>query len=373
MTHILSLIFSFIWVYTCFGGLPPSPPPFSWDTIPLFMHAMNQSGPLNDTAAKYMSTFPMATVEKFQDNPKETVCTSSKNDCQEDRIIAALKKIRSYSSQTRTMFYLHSVILFPQYALALQFTGNNEKYLLHDKNGKQCKHEGNTTLFDLSKNETINFILDTVNYAMTAENGVVDGIFLDGGSTTLSTTEGGCIVTTEFKKEWDDGHIYLEQQMQKLISSINKDRGILIVNNADVSGVNARMFEKFSSGNLTEFTNEKNIRISEVHGENCVYDSGNYIRTVTGFLIGAYEYSYYAFSEGWTLQSGWDTLWEATDFHKNLGEPLGDATYDSKTKVYSRQFKSGTKVYIDSDWNYPCIKWSDGTITGTTDNCKRYQ
>ena len=357
----------------CFSTLPPSPPSFSWDTIPLFMHAANQSGPLNDTAAKYMATFPIATVEKFQDSPDGTVCTSTNEECEEDKIIAALKKIRSYSSGTRTIFYLNGAINFPQYKLALQFTGENQKYLLHDKNGKLCHHSGNGTFFDFSQNETINFFLDTVKYGMTAGgDGVVDGLFLDQGNKMLSTTEGDCIVTAEFAKAWDNGHVYVEQQTQKLITSLNKDRGILIVNNADVSGVNARMFEKFQPGNETTFINEKNNRISEVHGENCVYGSSNYIRTVTAFLIGAYEGAYYAYSEGWTLQSGWDELWECKDCHKALGEPLGDASYDSKTKIYSRAFKSGTKVYIDSDWNYPCIKWSDGSITGSTDNCKRY-
>ena len=63
---------------------------------------MNESGELNDAAAKYMSSFPLVTIEKMEDSLASPVChPSSQALCEEDRIIAALHQIRSYNAETR--------------------------------------------------------------------------------------------------------------------------------------------------------------------------------------------------------------------------------------------------------------------------------
>ena len=206
---------------TCtLSTLPPSPPPFSWDTIPLFIHAGNETGSLNKTAAKYMATYPLATIEKMQDEDANLVCNPGNGKiCEEDRIIQALKQIRSYSDDTRTIFYLNSLLNFPQYNLSTQFFGENEKYLLHDQNGKivlwtQCAAKSpNTTVFDLSYNETINFWLDTVKYAMSKYPGVVDGVFADRGNTDI-TQSAHCInITKEKQQAWNQGILFLISSM----------------------------------------------------------------------------------------------------------------------------------------------------------------
>ena len=164
---------------------PPSPPPFSWDTVPLFIHAGNISGPLNDTAAKYMSSFPIATLPHSQAGPDGQIkfCNASTNMiCEEDALLLALKSIRSYNGDTRTLFYLNTLLNFPWYNLSNAFNGENEKYLLH-YDGKlifyaDC-HKGavNVTMFDMSKNETRILWLNTIQYAMTKYPGVVDGTY----------------------------------------------------------------------------------------------------------------------------------------------------------------------------------------------------
>ena len=148
------------------------------------------------------------------------------------------------------------------------------------------------------------------------------------------------------------------------------------------------MFENFQTNDtwasktnnpndLIELMNDNGVRIAEVHGDRANYDtpsSPTYNKTLSAYLIGAYEYSYYACTAGWDLQmqSGWNTMWENPDYHKSLGAPLGNATFNNNTKTYFREFKSGTKVYLDYEWNYPCIKWSDGSITGNVNDCNRY-
>ena len=40
-------------------------PKFSWDTMPVFIHGSNQSGPINQDAIALMAKYPLVTVEKF--------------------------------------------------------------------------------------------------------------------------------------------------------------------------------------------------------------------------------------------------------------------------------------------------------------------
>merc|ERR1711862_967830 len=72
------------------------------------------------------------------------------------------------------------------------------------------------------------------------------------------------------------------------------------------------------------------------------------------------------------------------EYEKPLGEPKGAATITNGTwgNVYTREFASGTKVYVgqylepDGDWqtgqskNYGrCVFWADGYITGNASRC----
>ena len=68
--------------------------------------------------------------------------------------------------------------------------------------------------------------------------------------------------------------------------------------------------------------------------------------------------------------TGWDIAWLNQDFKKPLGEPMGNATL--KDGIYYRAFKEGVKVWLDNGGEYPCIKWSDGSITGGVANCNKY-
>ncbi len=333
----------------------------------------------------------MPTVQHAQN---ATICTSSSPICEEDKIIAALKQIRSYNSETRTIFYLNSVVNVPFYNLSTQFFGENEKYLLHDQNGKlfypktQCNTGPNQTIFDLSQNQTITLWLETIKYAMSAQ-GLVDGIFVDEVSWNIAGFQRrGCLnITDEKVEQFNNGHVYMMQEAQKIVTSLNKERGILISNNADISGVNGRMFENFrfkdswaqnsdgSSNDVIALMNEKNNRVSQIHGEsnnNSLQFACN--QTLAAFLIAANEYSYYGCTDGWTLQDGWDEIWQNPDYQKALGEPKSEAIYDNETQIYRREFASGTKVWMDWQWQSFCIQWSDGTITtdGNITDCDKY-
>eukprot|EP01084_Bolivina_argentea_P248467 415642_1 len=373
----------FVMVYS---QLPPSPPLFSWDTVPLFMHAMNATGALNDTAAAYMATFPLVTVEKSQgQDMNNPVCNTTQEPCEEDMIIAACKKIKSYNSSTRTMFYLNTMYNLPQYRLSTNFYGENSKYLLHDQSGNLVhgcnKNTNHTTIFDLSQNETIQFWLNTVEYAMTHQPMAVDGIFADTcrGKTSQDLK---CVNMSQQKaNEWDNGHIQMVKDAMRIVKKYNNDRGIIICNNDDIDTVNGRMFEQLrindTSGvpqgnDLEILMRENGVRITEPHKDKCFPGSDVYNQSLAVYLIGAYEYSYYGCTEGWTIQEGWDIIWQNKDYFKELGKPLMNATFNNLTQIYYREFDKGVKVWLDYLWKYPCIKWNDGSITGNKTDCDEY-
>eukprot|EP01084_Bolivina_argentea_P003656 6876_1 len=383
---LLFVIYLLISITLC--KLPPNPPLFSWNTVPLFMHSQNKSGPLNDTAAQYMSTFPIVSIEKSQgQDPNNPYCNTTKQPCQEDIIIASLKKIKSYNPNTRGLFYLNSMINFPQYTLSTNFYGKNEKYLLHDSNGNlvylnQCNQNApHQTIFDLSQNITREFWLNTIEYAMTKEPDIVDGIFIDRAKSRISE-ELSCVnITTQKANAWDNGHIEIMKYAMNIVRKYNSDKGIIICNNADVENVNGRMFERLrqndthgipNGNDLNVFMNDNGVRIVNLHEDNCQRGLSVYNQSLAVYLIGAFEYSYYGCTEGWTLQTGWDTIWENVDYFKDLGRPKFNATFDNKTQIYYREFEKGVKVWLDYLWEYPCIAWSDGTITGKESDCNKY-
>eukprot|EP01084_Bolivina_argentea_P026482 49266_1 len=385
------LLFIFI---NIINSLPPDPPSFSWDTIPLFIHAGNGSGSLNATAAKYMSTFPLATLPQAQGGPNGHIynCTDpEKMICEEDAQIMALAQIKSYNTTTRTLFYLNSFYNLPQYNLSRFFYGANEKYLLHYK-GKlaytgDCnpnKGHSNTTIFDLSQNETRNAWLNTVKYAMTHSLNAVDGIFSDRGRAQLQEDLSCLNWTQQQINDWDNGHILMIQQAMDIVRNANPSRGIIIPNGADIDKVNGIFYENFAQndsrhvppGNdLNNLMNDYGIRISEVHKDKCnpLGGDSNYNTTLASYLIGAYKFTYFACTKAFSLQNDWDIIWQNKDYKKPLGEPLSNATYNKQTQTYYRAFAKGVKVWLDYEWQYPCIKWADGSMTGTNDDCKRYE
>ena len=62
-------------------------PQFSWDTLPVFFHSSNTSGPYSADAIRVIAKYPMVTIEKWQgfDVP---------NVDDEDQMVLAMKAIK---------------------------------------------------------------------------------------------------------------------------------------------------------------------------------------------------------------------------------------------------------------------------------------
>ena len=75
-----------------------------------------------------------------------------------------------------------------------------------------------------------------MKYALTKYPGVVDGIFADRARSTASDNLNCINWTQQHATDW-------QKEAMSLVYSLNKDRGIVMYNNADFKTVNGRMFE----------------------------------------------------------------------------------------------------------------------------------
>ena len=105
----------------------PGPSPavrFSWDTVPVFLHSDNVTGPFTDEAIEFIAKrFAMVTIEKYQGpnaggenkvwRPEPGVVEC----CEEDRIVANLRRMKQVNKNLTTILYLNSILDFPQYRL----------------------------------------------------------------------------------------------------------------------------------------------------------------------------------------------------------------------------------------------------------------
>ncbi len=95
-------------------------PPFSWDTVPRFVHCGPDFKPPQpgkarlplETIYEQMAQFPMATLEKFTLQTAEPV-----NVHEESKILRAAAEIRRHNTSTRIMFYHMAWQNFPQFDL----------------------------------------------------------------------------------------------------------------------------------------------------------------------------------------------------------------------------------------------------------------
>ena len=121
------------------SSLVPSPGPpsvhFSWDTVPVFFHSSNYTGPYDDEAIRIMARFPLVTIEKFQgpDSGYKYPLNPYKC-CEEDRIVKTLKRVKAINPNVSGVFYYNSVLDFPQYRLHEEFS-KNESWWLRDSHG----------------------------------------------------------------------------------------------------------------------------------------------------------------------------------------------------------------------------------------------
>lgn len=208
-------------------------------------------------------------------------------------------------------------------------------------------------------------------------------MFADRGRAQLQVDVGCFGWSKQQIDAWNDGHQLVMQETMRIVQNINPKRGLVIPNGANIEGVNGRMWENFkyddtngvpTGDDLDILMKDNGIRIAEAHKDDCnsINKTLACNQTLAAYLIGAYEYTYYGCTQGFYLPGDWDIIWENDDYHEPLGPPLANATFNNDTKTYFRNFTKGVNVWLDYEWNKPCVKWSDGSITGSISDCSKY-
>eukprot|EP00730_Choanoeca_flexa_P011688 TRINITY_DN27588_c0_g1_i1.p1 TRINITY_DN27588_c0_g1~~TRINITY_DN27588_c0_g1_i1.p1 ORF type:complete len:352 (+),score=63.87 TRINITY_DN27588_c0_g1_i1:51-1106(+) len=323
----------------CHAGAPPR---FSWDTLPVFYHAANTSGPFSDEAIQLLAKYPMVTIEKFQGT-----CWQDKGtpDChQEEIIINELKRIKAINSNVSTIAYFNSVLDFPFYSMH-QVMLEHEQYMLHYANGSVFKQHGDHfygDAFDWTEPGMVDLFLHTCINA--TQTGYADGCFADR---SVSTIAHGAVAS---HGDWDAAHL---AGLQKLSAAIAP--GPLVANHAyNETGLSAAMIETCTpnAAGFAEYqATVASSKIAQCHcggdtGLKCTEEDAKFNSTVAMFLIGAQPNAY--FGCGAWLYSGnnitQDVLWMDM-YDRPLGAPESDAVKSGD--VYTRKFASGTWA----EWN----------------------
>ena len=343
---------------------PPSWPRFSWDTVPVFYHSCNFTGPYTDAGVKIMAKFPMVTIEKGQG----VTLGSGPGNYAEDKIVDTLRRIKAIDDNISTIFYYNSILDWPFYKLHADFVKHPDWWLKGGE-GDVCRIGGdgsfpnhtNMLVFDFAQKAVRDFwASECVNMTQT---GFVDGCFSDRSPSNDHDMSAPCGAGHDFAA----GHVTVLQDLQRQLGN-----GVLIANHAyNLSGVNAVQIEGFKADEASIRTLQQcvaNGKITEAHagyGEDGTEDNhcvNGIENSLAAFLIGAGSRSYYTCSRGWKIQEDpVEKAWHP-EYDKPLGAPVADGVKGADG-IWRRSFKSAkgeTKVVFDPKSKNPGSIWWAG-------------
>eukprot|EP01063_Lacrimia_lanifica_P016104 TRINITY_DN2271_c0_g1_i1.p1 TRINITY_DN2271_c0_g1~~TRINITY_DN2271_c0_g1_i1.p1 ORF type:complete len:396 (+),score=127.88 TRINITY_DN2271_c0_g1_i1:72-1259(+) len=368
------------------AALPAEPPRFSWDTLPVFMHSYTN---LSDAAAAaYFARFPLVTMAGYAGDGR--CCAADPACCNEGRVAPFADAIKAVDDGVRVLYYQNMLINFPQTRLAHSVP---ESLLLHDAKGRLVYLGGcgathaapNHTVYDHAQPAMRALWAENVARVMGDANGTVDGVFCDraGSIAEVAAKDLACYELSAAKlKAWDRGHWQAVADTQDLLTALS-DKAVVVGNHAGPEPAmhlakgtswNGKMYEHFvpvrpyvPPGNQLRALERDAALIAEVHVDHCREGNALYAGSLAAFLIGATDHDYYACTEGWGYDAGWDA-WPK-DYSRPLGAPAGPAER-LPHGVLRRRFASGTTAWLveaeasPAAWGDSCIRWADGHVTG---------
>ena len=371
-------------------------PPFSWNTLPVFFHSSNTSGPWSPAAVKAIAKFAMATNEKSHG----MLLPDGSRQSEELAGPAACRQIAKEGTGTATFFYLNSVIDWPfNFKLHEQMVAN-PSWREQNVTGGDIRGPGNNYLYELGNPDTQAAWIDTCVNAVEAG---CSGCFIDQANLNEEGTARAGGATKDNAAKFSAGHLSTLVALSKKLSTTGN---YPILNHFGVTGPRAQgmfrpvamMIEDFA-GTETCVTKLQTISSRgftvQAHagdlpkgqawggqgkGNQCVNGDTN---SMAAFLIGAGEYSYYhcSFENGkggtiWGSASAWPSVPDSwldwiPEYDYSLGEPTGPATSEPSTSnvtgllpnnahIWKRSFKSGTVVEFDGGSGQGTIRWAKG-------------
>ena len=337
---------------------PPAFPRFSWDTLPVYVHMCNRTGPFNDTSAKFLVKFPMVTIEKGQGEDTHVPTPYA-----EDNILAVARQVKALDPSVHVIAYFNSVLDWNMYRLHDKLLDRPDlwTYQAEGKNGgsrQPTRTHGDGSFpqpkdgmlsFNFSSPSGRNFWADAC-MNMTA-TGLIEGCFSDRASSDPTDLD------PAWAKSFSAGHELMHQELQRRLSDAGK--GVLISNNVQYDQVYGQMMEGFQANERSIYM----LKACAAAGHLCQAHAGyrgtehssnceDITDVLAAFLIGAGEHSYFGCSRGWYFDT-WNH-WNS-EYDKKLGAPKGDGV--KQGSVWTRSFASAT-VKFDTTTNKGEITWA---------------
>lgn len=328
----------------------PQPPLWSWSTLPVFHHASKTVGDYDAAQLAALARYPLVVIEKFQ-----AVSAPGDNRTEEERIIAACRGVKALSPSTACIFYLNSVIAFPQYAYAQSLRATRPDLWLRDDRGVAINMSGPGWPAHVPPFPVLDFAQPAARAFFAAActgavaSGVVDGCFLDREVDVGASF--AARVPADKLAAWTAGHEAMAAELQAELGA-----GTVVANHmtsatALIPGVRGCMFEalNFSETSLAGLLWAASERlVCEVHVEPECSEA-----TLALYLLAAEPSLYYGCG-GWASATGMNVRPAFFDFP--LGAPLGPLI--NASGVLRREFASGTVAEVDFANHTAVVRWA---------------
>lgn len=379
------MMLAFASLLVCFAASVPRPP-FSWDTLPVFFHSANASGPWSDAAVKQIARFALATNEKSHAMKLPGGGSQSEE-------IAGPAACRQVDAQhpgpggTSTFFYLNSVIDWPFNYKLHGLMQQHPEWRLKNRTGADLGPPGSGGVPSGSASPGGNWLYNLTNDDMraawvatctTAAAAGCTGCFIDQANVPegIATWPANSPEVTAYRI----AHL---AALTELDAALAPAGGFSIMNHLGTRAYNTStlMIEDFVGTDkcvqtlqtvaARGFTVEAHVG-NYPEGNACAHSDTN---SLAAFLIGAGEFSYYHCAGSWGSDARWPAVPDAwldwqPEYDAPLGAPLGLAAQRpsaaagaaSGTSLWSRSFASGTRVEFDGGSANGTIWWANGVV-----------
>ena len=364
-------------------------PPFSWDTVPLFVETCNLNGSFSDADIEYLARFPMITVEKGMG-------VNTHVGYAEDRMYAAATRLRKAAPESYIVFYYNLVLDWTFFHASTIFA-EHPKWSLKDDDGNVIYIGGDRhfpdhkkiAVFDHAQPAVQEFWASVcVNQTLRGGGTVYDGCYADR-SCGENFTRMGFKFSPARQAAWDNGLRTTQVKTQARLSAQKHPHGAKsLVSNCgckahqsgsarpnclpcpaapDTHIVFVENFLKSCVDLKAKKSNASSCRddvatvaahlaagkIVQVHAyRTSMPNASDITLPLAAFLLAAEEGAYFGFSNSWTFANDWSIWWP--EYSKPLGPPVGPMHDDG---TWMRRDFAHAKVALNPGTLEASIEW----------------
>ena len=337
-----------------------------WETVPLFFHGCNFSGPFSPAAAAAIaSRFASATVEKGQGLAAPDNATVRA----EAHMLAAALQLKALRPSLPIVAYFNAFLNWEMYQLA-EDVAADPSLALHEDGGALFlvggdpafpQPAGGMAVFDFTTPRVQQWFAGAC--LRLVASGAFDGCFND-----RSLANGGLPILTNVSPAraaaWNAGHVTMMLGEQAALAEAG---GFEIGNGAStlVPGLPGLMLENFTSDEpgilLLQGFAAQGLLVHAHAGfaQQPGYCAGaNLTSALAAFLMGAGDSSFFLCCTSYRVElPSSDVLAWPEEYSRPLGKPLGLGARNASSGVWTRAFASGTVVTFDPASNVGGITW----------------